>query len=152
MNSDSIIHVTEPRLDSVKHKGFHAFRFVWLGTYALWLVFFSAQQSELARALITAVLLLGIWAGWMFAKRWSQSALVLELTPSHFSFSFRASQRVKIVPLANISVVKHHRHLLIFEGEDLSVQAYFPVKHRHYLAKVLESLAKTHPQIQQLAI
>ena len=152
MSSNSIIHVTEPRLDSVKHKGFHAFRFLWLGTYAIWLVFFSAQESELTRALVTAVLLLGIWAGWVFAKRWSESALVLELTPSHFSFSFRASQRLKMVPLNQVNVVKHHRHLLIFEGEGLAVQAYFPIKHRHHLAKVLESLAKTHPQIQQLAI
>lgn len=152
MSTDSLIHVTEPRLDSVKHKGFHAFRFIWLGSYAIWLVFFSAQESEVTRALITAILLLGIWAAWVFAKRWSEAALVMELTPSHFSFSFRPNQRLKVVPLDQIAIVKHHRHLLIFEGEGTSNQAYFPVKHRHYLAKILEQLAKTHPGIQQVAI
>jgi hypothetical protein len=152
MSSHTLIKVTEPRLDTVKHKGFHGFRVIWLGSYAIWLIFFSTQNSELTRALVTTGLLLGIWAGWHFAKRWSEAALVLELTPSHFSFSFRANQRLKTIPLDNINLVKHHRHLLIFEGEDVSVQAYFPVKHRHYIAKILESLQKTHPQIQQIPV
>lgn len=152
MSDTAIIRVTEPRLDSVKHKGFHTFRFTWLGAYAIWLVFFSAQNSELTRALITGVLLLGIWAAWVFAKRWSEAALVLELTPTHFSFSFRANQRLKVIPLDDIQVIKHHRHLLIFEGENLAVQAYFPIKHRHHLAKVLENLAQMHPEIRQIPI
>ena len=152
MMGEVIFRETEPRLDSVKHRGFHVFRILWLGSYAVWLVFFSTGQSELVRALVTGALLLGVWAGWHYAKRWAEAALVLELTPSHFSFSFRANQRLKVVPLDKVKVIKHHRHLLIFEGDDFSTQAFFPVKHRHYVAKILASLRTTHPQIEQLAV
>ena len=150
MSGDEIFRVTEPRLDTVKHKGFHWFRVFWLGSYAIWLVFFSTQNSELTRALITALLLLGIWAGWAFAKRWSEEALVLELTPSHVRFSFRASQRLQVIELSRVQQLRYHRHLLIFDGDNFSIQAFFPVKHRQYVARIRTSLEQTHPQITQI--
>ncbi len=150
MTDEAIFHESEPRIDNIRHLGFQWFRVLWPGSYAVWLVFFSHQNSELTRALITAALLLGIWASWIFAKRRAQPALVLELTPSQFRFSLRAGQRLQQVDLNQVQQVRYHRHLLIFDGEGFSAEAFFPLKHRHYVAKIRASLEQTHPQIKQL--
>ncbi len=153
MSEKPLIRVTEPRLGSISNRGFHLFRLVLLASFAFWLVAYSAASSDLVRGVVTSGLLVTLWASWLFAKRWADNALVLELTRDSLGFSLQPKQPFKRIPLAQITHIKYHLHLLVLESNDgSSVQMHFPLKHRHYLSQLRQALTECLPQVPQTAI
>lgn len=153
MSEKPLIRVTEPRLGSITHRGFHLFRLTLLGSFAYWLISDSASVSSLTRGLVTSGLLVCLWASWFYARRWADIALVLELTQDSLGFSLMPKQVFKRIPLTEITQVNYHLHLLVLECRDgQSVQMHFPLKHRHYLARLRQALAERLPEVPQNAI
>ncbi len=153
MSDKPLIRVTEPRLGSVTHRGFHLFRLVLLASFAFWLVSYSGASSSLTRGLVTTGLLVCLWLSWFYARRWADIALVLELTQDSLGFSLMPKQAFKRIPLTEIASISYHLHLLVLDCRDgQSVQMHFPLKHRQYLARLRQALAERLPEVPQKAI
>jgi len=150
MSQAALIRVTEPRLGSITHRSFHLFRLALLGGFGFWLVFFSPAETPLTRALVTAALLVCLWFSWQFAKRWSDTALVLELTPENLRYSLLARQPLRSLALSDIDQIQYHLHLLLIHTRDgRQYPLHFPLKHRHYLPRLRQALAELLPEVAQ---
>ena len=153
MSEKPLIRVTEPRLGSITNRGFHLFRLALLGSFAYWLISDSASVSSLTRGLVTSALLVCLWSSWYYARRWSDTALVLELTRQTLSFSLQPRQPLRLVPLADISGIRYHTHLLVVDTKTQGpVQLLFPLKHRQHLARLRDELARLLPQVPQTPV
>lgn len=153
MTEQILFKVTEPRLNSVKQSGYHWFRLSLLAGFGFWLIFLSPTSSELVRTLVTAGLLLVLWASWLYARRWSDIAVVIELTPRTLSYSLTPRQRLTCIQLADITKINYHHHLLILEtAQGQAFNLHFPLKHRPQLEKLRQALAAVLPTIEQQAV